>query len=209
MQQLAALDANHLFAYASDFVSTGAWRTADGGLTWTRLALPNSGYDLNAANGDVVEVPRPTRLGNQDIGRFNRIDATGHVVLRSQFPVKGAFWTTPIVRTKTAIYVGAGRYTGPGWLMKSFDEGLTWARLPAPSSCGGTFGQLVAADDKTLLQTCRGASGVTRLLRSDDGGVRWRQIGTMPAAAPRLVATTTALLWGTNLHVIERSTDGS
>jgi hypothetical protein len=208
VQQLAAVDANHLFAYATDFVSTGAWRSADGGLTWTRLVLPSSGYDLNAANGDVVEVPRPTRLGNQDIGRFNVIDATGKVLPRSQFPVNGAFWTTPIVRTRTATYVGAGDYSGPGWLMKSFDGGLTWTRLPAPAGCGGTFGQLTATDGTTLLQACGHASGVTRLLRSDDGGVRWRQVGALPAAAPRLIAAAATLLWGTNLNVIERSTDG-
>ncbi len=207
LQQLAAIDAHHLFAYATDFVSTGAWRSADGGLTWTRLVLPSSGYDLNAANGDVVEVPRPTRLGNQDIGRFNVIDARGGVVRRSQFPVNGAFWTTPIVRTRTATYVGAGDYSGPGWLMRSFDGGLTWTRLPAAAGCGGTFGQLTATDGTTLLQACRHASGVTRLLRSDDGGVHWRQVGTVPADAPRLVAATATLLWGINPNAIERSTD--
>lgn len=208
LQQLAAIDARHLFAYADDFVSAGAWRSADGGLTWTRLVLPSTGYELNAANGDVVEVPRPTRLGNQDIGRFNRIDAADHVLPRSQFPVEGAFWTTPIVRTTTATYLGAGDYSGHSWLMKSFDDGLTWTRLQAPPGCGGQFGQLMAVDGRTLLRTCGNPATGARLLRSDDGAVRWRQVGSVPGAAMRVFAASADLLWGTNMNTLERSTDG-
>jgi hypothetical protein len=207
VQKLAALDPLHLFAYANDFVSSGAWRSSDGGVTWQRLTLPSSGYDLSAANGNIVEVPRPTRLGNQDIGVFNVIDADGSIHRRSQFPVEGAFWTTDIVRTATATLVGAGTRT-TAWLMKSFDEGGTWTRLPGPLGCDPGFGQLVAADATTLLLTCARQGAPTRLLRSDDGGARWREHGDLPRGSGLLGVASASLLWAIDQRDALVSTDG-
>jgi hypothetical protein len=207
VQQLAALDPLHLFAYADDFVSSGAWRSSDGGAGWQRLALPSSGYDLSAANGNVVEVARPTRLGNQDIGVFNVIDADGSIHRRSQFPVEGAFWTTDIVRTTTATLVGAGTRT-TSWLMKSFDDGRTWTRLPGPPGCDPGFGQLMATDGTKLLLTCVRQGAATRLLRSDDGGVRWREHGALPQDSGLVGVASASLLWAVDQRNIRVSTDG-
>lgn len=94
----------------------------------------------------------------------------GTLVPPSQFPVGRASGTGRIVRTKTAVYVAAGNGYGDSWLMRSFDEGLSWTRLAGPKCGQGAPGLLLVPDGRTLLAQCFGGGGV--LLRSYDGGIR-------------------------------------
>jgi photosystem II stability/assembly factor-like uncharacterized protein len=208
---ITALDATHLYAYSASYYGRASWWTADGGRTWKQLGLSSGGFDLSPGVHDVVEVPRPERLGNQGIGRFVVIRKDGTLVPRSQFPVGKASGLGRIARTTTAVYVAAGTGYGDSWLMKSFDEGLSWTRLPGPTCGPAAPAPLLVPDGRTLLTQCfRG--GV--LLRSYDGGIRWTAGGRL-ADNYALAAATAEVLWavgnGAQLpttHLLIRSVDG-
>jgi photosystem II stability/assembly factor-like uncharacterized protein len=209
---ITALNATHLYADSASYYGRASWWTADGGHTWKRLGLSSGGFDLSPGVDDVVEVPRPERLGNQDIGRFVVIRKDGTLVPRSQFPVGKASGTGRIARTTTAVYVAAGNGYGDSWLMKSFDEGLSWTRLPGPKCGQGGPGPLLVLERRTLLTQCFGGGGV--LLRSYDGGIRWRANGRLPANYV-LGPATSGVLWavgnGAQLPINDlliRSVDG-
>lgn len=189
---ITALDATHLYAYSGSYYGHASWWTADAGHTWKRLGLPSGGFDLSPGIDDVVEVPRPERLGNQGIGRFVVIRKDGTLIPRSQFPVGRASGTGRIARTTTAVYVAAGNGYGDSWLMKSFDEGLSWTRLPGPKCGQGGPGPLLVPDGRTLLTQCFGDGGA--LLRSYDGGIQWTAHGRL-AANYVLGAATPEVLW--------------
>ena len=208
---ITALDATHLYAFSGSYTGRASWWSQDGGHTWKRLGLPSGGFDLSPGVDDVVEVPRPERLGNQAIGRFVIIRKDGALLPRSQFPVGKASGTWPIARTTTALYVAAGNGYGDSWLMKSFDQGLSWTRLPGPQCGQGGPGPLLVLDGRTLLTQCFGGGA---LLRSYDGGARWMAGGRL-AANYVLGPATAELLWAvgngeqlpTN-HLLIRSVDG-
>jgi photosystem II stability/assembly factor-like uncharacterized protein len=190
--RLVALDPQHLYAYGTDFINQAAWQSADGGVTWRRLLLPTAGFELSPGTGDVLEVSRPTRLGDQDIGRYVVIRPNGTTSLRSQFPVGKGNWVSPMARTATATIVVEADNRGHAWLMKSFDEGLSWSRLPTPGCPQGAFGGPLAADGHTLFLECYDTQA---LLRSDDGGVTWHKVGSVPSNFS-LTLGSNAVLWG-------------
>jgi photosystem II stability/assembly factor-like uncharacterized protein len=190
--RLVALDPQHLYAYGTDFINQAAWQSADGGATWRRLLLPTGGFELSPGTRDVLEVSRPTRLGDQDIGRYVIIRPNGTTSVRAQFPVGSGNWVSPMARTVTATIVVEADNRGRAWLMKSFDEGLSWSRLPAPGCPQGAFGGPLAVDGYTLFLECYDTEA---LLRSDDGGVTWHRVGSVPSNFSLTVGTD-AVLWG-------------
>lgn len=190
--RLVALDPQHLYVYGTDFINDAAWQSVDGGTTWRRLLLPTSGFELSPETRDVLEVSRPTRLGDQDIGRYVVIRPDGTTSLRAQFPVGRGNWVSPMARTVTATIVLEADNRNHAWLMKSFDEALTWSRLPAPECPQQALGGPLAVDGHALFLECYDTQA---LLRSNDGGVTWHKVGSVPSNFA-LTLGSDAILWG-------------
>jgi photosystem II stability/assembly factor-like uncharacterized protein len=153
-------------------------RTADGGTTWSTLALP-SDYTMPE---DVAEIVDPGDVLLYDVefatpehgwvvGEFGAIFATadgGKTWTAEKSPVESTLFGVHFVDARTGWATGIGEV-----LLHTSDGGETWRRLQVPGREGFALGIYdVAVQGK--VGWAIGESGL--LLRTIDGGETWARV---------------------------------
>lgn len=169
-------------------------RTADGGATWQKLAVPGSGK-LDFRDIDAVD-ERTAWVLSIGPGELSRIYRTSDA---------GATWTEQFVNRDPDAFFDAmafwdarrglafsdsvgGRFV----ILTTTDGGQTWTRVPAATlppalPDEGAFaasGTNVAVHGKSHVWIGTGAASHARVLRSADGGTTWEIAPTPLPAGP-------------------------
>ncbi len=152
-----------------------AWKTTDGGKTWSRVVLGGGG-------GAVFEVHRDAVYELSQGRVFRSTDAAAHWTELGRVTASSShLWALTLAVDPSSpdlIFVGLG-YQGrepDGGVMKSTDGGATWT----PSGLtGSTVYTLRFAPDETGALYAAGSSG---LHRTTDGGRTWTAVG--PGGVP-------------------------
>lgn len=183
------------------YYRVAAWKSRDGGLTWTPVLLPDDSGAILALDpmrpGRVYARTRSGLVVSEDDG------ATWRGILEGEITF---FAVHPLARD--VLWAGQLFYRGdtspvPGALSFSTDGGLTWVRrnlevlfdqaIPDPGDPAGLY----AVRQNTLW-------------RSLDAGTRWMEVGPLPARGLQLVdsAVPDLLLAWRGDAVMWRSEDG-
>ena len=158
-------------SYHEDTGVSDAWRSSDGGLTWTKIASPPWALPLPGTPRGMVYRPIEHN-GKLFIVGGGRYDETTPVMFNGVYSFDGINWETvladghggPPVQFKSAYYVALAALDGRLWLFNGVDSvtdfnramysengGKTWEELP-----GGAGGQpshadaVLALDDRVL-----------------------------------------------------------
>ncbi len=150
---------------------SGAFKSVDGGDTWSPLPTGIPTISASIISGLVVDPVTPTNVYASvnvgvDGGILRSADAGAHW---SYVPVSEAFAIAIDPTAPTTLYLGASPK-----LLKSTDAGLTWRAL-APSNVFG-----VAVDPVTPRIVYAADGGVSK---SIDGGATWTDAGVIPGTA--------------------------
>jgi photosystem II stability/assembly factor-like uncharacterized protein len=204
VEDVFALDRLHLWATSYDCAKAAvtAWRTVDGGRTWSQAAAGNHSCSLGAARIQFVDPLHGWIVLNSPTGPVAGLAATSD---------GGASWTTVDARLprtgEVMFYTPRDGYLGGtpsipfgSGLFVTHDAGRTWSRvalvmnehaLPNPSWTV-TYGVPTFVDDSTgvLPVTIQGANSVVvEWWETNDGGRTW-QLRTPPSAGVAGIAPT-------------------
>jgi hypothetical protein len=133
-------------------VSSGVFKTTNGGTTWTKVSASNQIHN-------VTSIVQDTRSGQEDTWYYSTGEASGNSASNSG----GAF----------GLYMGNGVY-------KSTDNGITWSRLTTSNSTAletfnhwADFIQKLAVDPTNgdVYMACLGS-----IFRSTNGGTSWSAV---------------------------------
>ena len=159
--EIARSDSNIVYAVSGD-ADVGAWKTKDGGATWSRV------YKGGSLTSVAVHATNPNKALIADAGKIY-YTANG-----------GTTWSTASVSsTMGAIHTVVFAMVNPdrayalsgGWLIQSLDAGVTWSAVSAATHLSFTFLDVLVAhplDDATVY-----AGTDQGLQRSTDGGLTW------------------------------------
>ena len=189
-------------------VAAGALALAGPALAAPPTVQPYSWKTVEVLGGGFVSgvVHHPTRKGlvyiRTDIGGAYRLDRTAgrwiplnDGLKRADGQLAGALSLAVDPNDPNRLYMAAGEYTGPhargGALLRSTDQGATWARTELPVKIGGNedgrnTGERLMVDPADGAVLFLGAKD--GLYRSGDHGETWSRVEAFPKAHVTLVA---------------------
>jgi hypothetical protein len=156
---------NGLYVAVSHTYQTNNIMTSPNGINWTRQNVPGSSVQLSSVcygNGTFVAV-----------SSYN--SGTAHQVLTSTNGVNWTIQTTDNVNTWCTVAYGGGVFvaTSPSGaangIMRSVDNGVTWASLPTPGTNNNTFFALAYGNGCFIGVTNESASTEPYIIKSPDG----------------------------------------
>src|SRR5260370_705336 len=141
--------------------TTGVWRSADAGATWTSVLAGANGISLavDPTNGDSIYVSLGAALGNAKNGVYHSTDAgltwehvigTGSASLptanlgRIAIALAASDPATLYVQIQNSLTASFGTLLG---IYKTTDGGTTWTRLPVPASIPAFWGTQLSYDN--------------------------------------------------------------
>ena len=167
-------------------------RTADGGLSWQRLTIPDTDKldfrDIDAVSADVAYV---LSIGSADSSRiYKTVDAGRTWTLQFTNADPKAFFDAMAFWDAERGIAFSDSVDGQLVILRTENGGRTWmrvpaARLPPALDNEGAFaasGTNVAVFGRDHVWIGTGAAAVSRVLRSSDGGRTWVAASTPLAA---------------------------
>ena len=165
----------------------GAYRTRDGGLTWTRLRGPETpGYDhlLVTSRSDYWVTTQHHPGGQPGWGRLLRSRDGGETW---EEVLAGRLWYSPLLVAAGVGWLWAVSYQGPSF--QSTDGGESWEPLTLPSlprlRDGCVVGNGSPGDWAAYLVGWSPGSNAGVVLKSTDRGQSWQTLA-LPAGTPPL-----------------------
>ncbi len=172
----------------------GAWKTADGGLTWAPVndhlpVLGVSDIDFNPLNPNTVYLCTGDRdaSDNFSVGVLKSYDGG------ATWDTTGLKWSTSDTRLTNSLVINevdtnSLTLAASNGIYKSYDGGTTWTLV-----LGGNFKQLVAHPADTAVIYAAGYStGTYQVYRSADGGATWTATSNFPSNTRVAIAVTKA-----------------
>ncbi len=201
-----------------DYDSGDAYKSADGGATWTRVKGIPTVVDIPALLPDPAQ-PDVLYAAAGDNGIFRSSDSGGNWTKLSSFQFDTNFYGHRTVgaeflaadpRNSQIIYAGSICF-----LYKSADAGTNWQNLYAGQPYCGESGvlSLDPGDPNTIfLGQLSFAEGDSSLRKTSDGGATWKQVWFSTDSYILVVAvdpaTSNIVYAGTSGKGLLRSTDG-
>lgn len=181
--QVVAFHPTDTFTYWIGSAGGGAWKTTNGGLTWTAIndrfpvlgiadivfnpKNPNTIYlctgDRDAADNSSVGILKSTDGGTT-------WDTTGFNWKSSDISYTTSLLINPIDTNSLTLSTSLGIY-------KSYDAGATWSLVH-----GGGYKQVVYnPGDTSIIYATGYSTGSNQVFRSANGGATWSQVTNFPA----------------------------
>lgn len=162
--EIARSDSNIIYTVSPDR-EVGAWKTKDGGKTWSRIRAGS------AVESVAVHATNPDTALIVDSGRIYRTTNGGAAwssisVSSTVGPVQQVAFAT--VNPEVAYGLSSE------WLIKSLDGGVTWSNVSAVTNLSFVFTDVLLVhplnDDTVFVGSTNGVQ------RSTDGGLSWTQL---------------------------------
>lgn len=163
--EIARSDSNIIYAVSLDR-EVGAWKTKDGGKTWSRIRAGS------AVESIAVHTTNPDAALIVDSGRIYRT-TNGGTTWSSAVSVSST--VGPVQQVAFATVNPEVAYgLSSEWLIKSLDGGVTWSNVSAVTNLSFVFTDVLLVhplnDDTVFVGSTNGVQ------RSTDGGLSWTQV---------------------------------
>jgi PKD repeat protein len=171
----------------SSIDGAGIWKSSNAGANWTRLQSTNTPDFKKVLTIAVTGTGQGTVLAGTQTGMFRSTDGGMNWTQTldvSVDPYSTRSVTDIEVASNGHIYASLGIFSA-GKIVKSTDDGRTWALLPAlPAQSPQRLQMAVSPTNPNLLYVAAQGSGTNTLLpnggvfKTTDGGTSWQTIAT-------------------------------